>query len=714
MTDYIELKVLKRGNEVVPFEKDKIIFALEKAFKEVYATIPNVIYRDLLLIVEEVCETIYNLEFEYITIDEIQELIVSELLESEHQDVALKYINYKTTKSVERLKSTGLDKQIDRLLQKDETIINENANKDSRVFNTQRDLTSGVVARHTGLKMLPERVAKAHISGDIHHHDLDYMPFMPMTNCCLLDVETMLRDGSLIGNVKVNQPNSILVAASLIIQMLGATSSSEYGGISIHEIDKVLEPYAEKSYQKYLADVEKYKIPNGKQYAKDKIIKEIYDSMQAFEYEVNSLTSSSGQSPFTTISFGRTKSFLGKEIQKAILNVRIGGLADGSTAIFPKLVFFLEDGVNLKPLDVNYDIKTLAIECSTKRIYPDIVSVKRIKELSGGSVVSPMGCRSFLPNWINPKTGLEEVAGRMNLGVQTLNLPRIGIESKGNISDFWNIFDERMSILKEDVVFRINRIKDAKPENAPILYQQGGFKHKLKAEDSVWDVFKDQRATISIGYIGIYEATSSIYGLDWEQNAEAKEFSLEILKRMKDYADAWKTETDVWVSVYGTPSESLTDRFCRLDREKFGNIKGITDKEYYTNSFHYDVHKKPTPFEKLAFEQDYAQYTSGGFIHYVEYPNIRQNPKALEAVWDYSYDKIGYLGANIPIDKCFKCGFNGEFLATERGYVCPDCKNNDPETCDVVKRLCGYLGQPQKRPPAKGRQKEIKARNKHM
>uniref|UniRef100_UPI00359F55D0 anaerobic ribonucleoside-triphosphate reductase n=1 Tax=Jeotgalibaca porci TaxID=1868793 RepID=UPI00359F55D0 len=360
----------------------------------------------------------------------------------------------------------------------------------------------------------------------------------------------------------------------------------------------------------------------------------------------------------------------------------------------------------------NYDVKQLAVECATKRMYPDILNYDKLVELTG-SYKAPMGCRSFLQGW-KDEEGREVNSGRMNLGVVTLNLPRIAMESKGDLTAFWELFQERVAIVKDALLYRIERVKEAKPDQAPILYMNGAWGHKLAADEDVDQLFKQKRATISLGYIGLYEVATTFYGPNWETNPEAKQLTLDILKQLKINCDAWGIEQGYHFSVYSTPSESLTDRFCRLDKEKFGTITDITDKEYYTNSFHYDVRKKPTPFEKLDFEKDYPKYCSGGFIHYCEYPNIRQNPKALEAVWDYSYDKVGYLGTNTPIDKCYECDYAGEFHPTERGFECPQCGNHNPDSCDVVKRTCGYLGNPQKRPMVRGRHKEITAREKHM
>ena len=422
---------------------------------------------------------------------------------------------------------------------------------------------------------------------------------------------------------------------------------------------------------------------------------------------------SNGQTPFVTLGFGLGTDKLSRKIQQAILNTRIKGLGKNRiTAIFPKLVFTIKKGVNFSEEDPNYDVKQLALKCSTKRMYPDVLNYDTLVDILG-DFKAPMGCRSFLPAWRDAQ-GQFENSGRCNLGVVTLNIPRIAIESQGDKLTFWRLFHERMDILHEALLYRIERVAQAVPENAPILYKSGAFKYKLQEGEDVTDLFKHRRATISMGYIGLYEAATVFYGPNWETNPDAKAFTLDILKEMKDYQLEWTEETDVWFSIYSTPSESLTDRFCRLDYERFGSIPDITDKGYYQNSFHYDVRKDVTPFEKIDFEKDYPYYASGGFIHYCEYPKLNHNLKALEAVWDYAYDKVGYLGTNIPIDRCYECGYEGDFETTAQGYTCPHCGNHDPKTVDVVKRTCGYLGNPVQRPVIEGRQKEICARVKHM
>ena len=706
------IKVIKRDGRIVKFNKKKIYNAIEKAVESVFNNDNTV---DIKKITKQVSNEIANRFKEDIKIYEIQNIIENTLLSFGEETVYKEYVNYRVNKNIEREKASDINKAIEKLVNRDENIVNENANKDSLIFNTQRDLTSGTVAKAIGLKMLPKHVANAHQKGEIHYHDLDYSPYQPLTNCCLIDFKEMLTKGFKIGNADVDSPKSIQTATAQMAQIIANVASSQYGGCSADRIDIVLAPFAKLNYEKNLQLAKKWITEESKQeqFAKEKTEKDIYDAMQSLEYEINTLYSSQGQTPFTSLGFGLGEGYFEREIQKAILKVRINGLGkEKRTAIFPKLIFVLKDGLNLKPSDPNYDIKQLALTCSTQRMYPDVLMYDTITKITG-SCKTPMGCRSFLPAWRNEQGELVE-SGRMNLGVVTLNLPRIAIESKGNKEDFWEIFKERLQICKDALDYRAKRCCEATPQNAPILYMHGAFGKRLQPEDKVKQLFDNKRSTLSLGYIGLYEVATIFYGGDWEKNKEAKEFTLDIMRYMRECVDKWTIEGDFYYSIYSTPSESLTDRFCRMDSKKFGIIENITDKEYYTNSFHYDVRKNPTPFEKLDFEKDYPYYASGGFIHYCEYPVLKQNPKALEAVWDYAYDKVGYLGTNTPIDRCYKCNYEGEFEPTKRGFKCPSCGNKDPKTCDVVKRTCGYLGNPQARPMIKGRHKEIVARVKHL
>ncbi len=610
-----QMKVIKRDGRHVDFDEQKINEALIKAEKKIHGSLSPLTYEKIQMIADLVVQEIKSRFAENVKIYEIQNIVEHILLEKNEYELAEEYINYRTKRDFARSKATDINFSIEKLINKDQTVVNENANKDSNVFNTQRDLTAGIVGKSIGLKMLPPHIANAHQKGDIHYHDLDYHPYTPMTNCCLIDFKGMLNNGFKIGNAEVESPKSIQTATAQISQIIANVASSQYGGCSADRTDELLAPFAELNYKKHLKDAEEWidSPERQKEYAKAKTKKDIFDAMQSLEYEINTLFTSNGQTPFTSLGFGLGENWFEREIQKAILQIRINGLgSEKRTAIFPKLIFTLKKGVNLNPEDPNYDIKQLALECATKRMYPDILNYDKIVELTGSFKV-PMGCRSFLQGW-KDENGQEVNVGRMNLGVVTLNLPRIAIESKGDQNKFWQLLSDRLEIMKDALLYRVERCKEAIPANAPILYMYGAFGKRLSRTDSVNELFKNRRATVSLGYIGLYEVASAFFGGEWETNPEAKAFTLDIVKELKANADAWGDEYGYHFSVYSTPSESLTDRFCRLDTEKFGIIENITDKEYYTNSFHYDVRKNPTPFEKLEFEKDYPKYCSGGFI----------------------------------------------------------------------------------------------------
>jgi ribonucleoside-triphosphate reductase (formate) len=707
--------IVKRDGRVTEFDPTRIEHALMAAFAAVRDEPRPLVGPVVEGLTREVCEEIVRRFPQTVQIYEVQNVGEHVLMESRHYDVAEAYIGYRVQRDIARSRSTDVNHSIGQLLDKASAVVNENANKDSDVFNTQRDLTAGAVGKAIGLTMLPAHVANAHQKGEIHYHDLDYHPYSPMTNCCLIDFRSMLSKGFRIGNAEVEPPRSIQTATAQITQIIANVSSSQYGGCTVNRIDELLAPYAANNLEKHLADAEEWvsEPERREEYARAKTRKDIHDAMQSLEYEINTLFTSNGQTPFTSLGFGLGTGWFEREIQRAILDIRIEGLGgEHRTAIFPKLIFTLRRGVNLEPADPNYDIKQRALECSTKRMYPDVLSYDKIVELTG-SFKAPMGCRSFLQGW-EDESGADLVEGRMNLGVVTLNLPRIALETRGDTDAFWALLSERLDTVRDALLFRIGRCTEATPGNAPILYRYGAFGRRLDPEDSVDQLFRDGRATVSLGYIGLYEAAAAFFGGAWEDDPEAKEFTLDILRTLSGRTREWTATYSYQFSVYATPSESLTDRFCRLDKEKFGAVQDITDKDYYTNSFHYDVRKNPTPFEKLDFEKDYAPLTSGGFIHYCEYPILQHNPKALEAVWDYAYERVGYLGTNTPIDHCYECDYSGDFSPTARGFRCPECGNEDPRTCDVVKRTCGYLGNPQARPMVHGRHTEIASRVKHL
>ena len=787
------LKVSKRDGRIVDFDPDNIKTAVSKAFRDVNKEAPDAQTEAKISQIAAVVESRARAKYSDrpADIDEIQNLVEHAILGEHYYDVAKAYTNYRLDKDVERAKQTDANEAVKRFVSKDKDIVDENANKDSKLYSTQRDLLAGAISKSAAIKMLPRDVANAHAKQDIHYHDADYSPFTAMTNCSLPDFGNMLKHGFALGNAEMGSPHSIETAATQVTQIMQDVASSQYGGQTFNRADEVLAPYAMKNYRKNLEtaesvftdddDVEASRrrlrgikdreakwlhmedrapIPDyddrpfdedaseiqkiRETYAKILTRKNIYDAMQTMEYQINTTHSTCGQTPFVTVDFGLGTSWAEREIQRAILLIRIAGLGiDHRTAIFPKLTFTIKYGLNSAPGDPNYDMKELALECSSKRMYPDILFYENVVSITG-SFKAPMGCRSFLQGWTNPETGEDEEEGRMNLGVVTVNVPKIALKSKGKVKKFWKLFDQEMEIAHHALQFRANRCAEAVPGNAPVLWKNGAF-GRLKDGDPVNDLMKNNRATLSLGYIGLYETTAVFYGKDWVNDwgwdEDAHDFAISIVRKMTDLCKQWEAEEGYHYSVYGTPSESLTDKFSRSLITDFGaDIEGITDHEFVSNSFHRpvwlsgeptseptesirEVMKRPRfhladdggAASKMDFEQPFLKYSAGGHIVYVEYPSMRQNLKGLEAMWDYAH-KIGidFLGTNTPIDTCFECGYQGDFEPTDTGYKCPNCGNSDPNTCDVTKRVCGYLGNPQARPMIHGRHEELIHRKKEI
>lgn len=704
------MKVEKRDGKTVDFDKEKIRIAVEKAggtMTDADAAIMLVQYNQIR-------------DGSAMKIARIQELVEESLMKT-NPAVARAYIEYRHDRDIAREQKSKLFKDISGMVNlSNKEITNENANKDARVFPTQRDLLAGIVAKHFARNhILPKHIVEAHDSGDIHYHDLDYSPFTPYTNCCLVDLKGMLENGFKMGNADIEPPKSIGVATALMAQITAQIASHQYGGTTFANVDKVLAPYVEMTFQKHVKEARKYNVSEIKRYALEKTEKDVFDAFQSYEYEVNTLHTANGQTPFVTITFGTGTSDYERMIQKAILKNRIRGLGkEGITPVFPKLVMFMEKGINLDPEDQNYDIKQLALECASKRMYPDIISSANNRVITGSSVpVSPMGCRSFLSVW-HDDNGNEILDGRNNLGVVTINLPRIAIEAEAQENEdahdaFWRILDERLELCFEALMTRIESLRGVKASVAPILYTEGAFGVRLKPDDEILELFKNGRSSISLGYIGLHETLLMFgSGLHPFDRIGSQKLGRLIIEYLRAATEAWKKKTGYGFSLYSTPAESLCHRFCKLDFEKFGSVKGVTDKGWYTNSFHLDVDRKVTPFEKIDYEADYHYIATAGHISYVEFPDMKNNLQALEKVWDYAMDKLDYFGTNLPVDKCFVCGSDDEFTPTEEGFHCKHCGNHDPAKMNVTRRTCGYLGAAE-RPMNKGKQNEIIHRVKH-
>lgn len=727
-------KVIKRDGTVVDFDKKRIIKAITMAFEKN----SEIVNKEL---IEKIATQIEALDEQVLAVEEIQDMVVKKLMASSEKDIAMAYQSYRTLKTEIREKEKNIYKQIAELVDaSNEKLLSENANKDSKTISVQRDLLAGISSRDYYLnKIVPTHIKNAHIKGEIHLHDLDYLLFRE-TNCELVDIENMLKGGCNIGNAKMLEPNSVDVAVGHIVQIIASVSSNTYGGCSIPYLDRALIPYIKKTFKKHFFKGLKYieqlsdeeieklrnrdinfeksnkelekKYPRTFIYSVDMTEESVKQAMQGLEYEINSLSTVNGQTPFTTVGIGTETSWEGRLVQEYVLKTRMAGFGSKKeTAIFPKIVYAMNEGLNLNEGDPNWDISQLAFECMTKSIYPDILFVND-EQIKNGTVVYPMGCRAFLRPWFD-KNGNEKYAGRFNIGATTINLPRIAIKNKGDEAGFYKELDRIMEICKDNCLFRAKYLEKTTAEVAPILWMSGALAQKSQKEtieDLIWGGY----STVSIGYIGLSEVSQLLYGKDFSESEEIYEKAFNILKYMKEKIEKYNKEHNLAIALYGTPSESLCDRFARVDKQEFGDIAGITDKGYYDNSFHVSSRININPFEKLKLEALGHKYSTGGHISYIETDSLTKNIEAIPDILRYAkMVGIHYMGINQPVDKCHICGFKGEFTATNVGFTCPQCGNHDGNQMSVIRRVCGYLSQPNARPFNKGKQKEIMNRVKH-
>ncbi|QPI14698.1 ribonucleotide reductase of class III (anaerobic), large subunit [Salmonella phage GEC_vB_MG] len=629
---------------------------------------------------------------------EVENLLMEEPL---LRDAARAYIEYRHDRDNAREGKGKLYADITGFLdQSAEEFTRENANKPSTVVNTHRDLLAGILSKHVALtQILPKNLAEWHTEGFGHIHDLDYL-VSPLTNCCLVNYRDMLENGFKIGNAKIEKPKSIGVATTVLTQIIQAVASSQYGGQTCAHIDEGLKQYVEMSFMKNVKQFQSHRNAVGP------TNKMVYDAMQTLLYQVNTLMSVNGQSPFITISLGLDTSMFGRMITYNYLKVHKEGLgADKVTPVFPKVVFFLKEGVNMNPGDPNYDLKLLAMECCAERIYPDFISVPLNMQVTGSSdgKVTSMGCRSFLSHFATENG--EKYDGRFNLGVVSLNLPMIAAEAKAGKGFFTELLDKHMEMAYEAHMLRVGRLMDVTASQNPTLFMEGALA-RLGPDEKISKLFYDGYASISIGFVGLYEAVEILY-----DEPVRKEMAMNILKYMKDICAEFKERSGLGFSLYGTPAESLCYRFASKLQEKH---PGLIERDYLTNSFHQPVWLNSDPFSKWDYESGFAEISNGGNIGYVETPNLKHNMQALEALINYGYENIHYFGINQPVDQCFKCGFSGEFKATAKGFECPSCGNHEEGTISVIRRVSGYLSAPNSRPYNKGKMEEVLQRVKHV
>lgn len=723
------MKVIKRNGKKVEFNKLKIETAILKAMESV-GNVSNYNAVKISSYIEGVAAT-----KGVISIEEIQDLVEVGLMSHKMYDVAKAYITYR----YEHFKDRNLDNKILGLLDKtDKETLTLNANMDGYKLHSQRALIADVVLRDFGeRRCLSENLKNEVENNRIYIHDMNYLP-LPFFNCMLINWRDMFENGFDIAGTKINTPQSITTAMALLSQIIAHVSSNCYGGLTLDKLSTGLVPYVRKSFikhykkgLKWIAGLTDEEINNidytnirlnnfeGSKvwdYAREMTIKEVYDATQGFEYEIATLTNARGEVPFITITLD-TYSSTEEEVRlvtRAILETRKKGFTDGTTPVFPKILFFTKRGMNLDPQDPNYDLFKLACETTALRMYPDFLNYDKLVEITG-SAKGSMGCRSFLPKYLNSQ-GEEVNDSRFNQGVCTINLTRLALESDKDETKFYELLDKALLDATEALMYRHNMLKKVKASQAPILYMSGAVS-RLNADDSIEPLLKNGFSTLSIGYLGLSNAMVALYGEKHFANEETVEKARNILKYMKNYCDKIKEETSLGFSLYGTPSETLATKACKADLELFGEIEGVTDKGYYENSFHVDAEHEISPFEKITVESKFNEISSGGAIQYVQFGSLVKNPKVVEDIIRFSYDKCHYIGINNTPDKCRVCNFEGEILPTsdtDNKFKCPNCGNEDGTKMSVIRRISGYLGSLSERGTASGKIREINNRVKHI
>ena len=715
------IQVIKRDGKEAAFDKEKIIVAIEKAMH----SSTGVYTPGLALQIASEIEAYAEKMGRNITIYAIEDQVYYKLLENNNPATARAYENYKAVQAFKRVENTT-DKDVFGLLNRSNVaVLDENSNKDASIVSTQRDLIAGEVSKDIARrKLIPTDIVQAHDSGAIHFHDMDYI-IQPMFNCCLVNLEDMLTNGTVINGKRIDTPKSFQVACTVTTQIIAQVASGQYGGQSINGIDRILAPYVRKSYDKYLEltlqeQVEVYgmtpDVTKAEEIAWNRTKKEVKDGIQTIQYQINTLMTTNGQAPFVTLfmHFDPT-SELAKEaalIDEEILKQRIQGIKNEAdvyiTPAFPKLIYVLDEH-NVHPTSEYYYLTELAAQCTAKRMYPDYISAKKMKEIYEGNVFAPMGCRSFLSPWKNDK-GEYVFNGRFNMGVVSLNLPQIGILAQGKEDVFFEILEKRLELAEKALLFRYDLLKDVTSDVSPIHWQYGAIA-RLPKGAPIHPLLEGGYATISLGYIGLYEATKLIVG-DSNTSDTGHEFAKKVMEHLHNATETWRSKHNIGFALYGTPAESLTNRFSSIDRARFGEIPDITDKGYYTNSYHVNVREEINVFDKFAFESEFQKLSTGGCISYVEIPNMNNNIPALLTMMQYIYDTISYAEFNTKSDYCHECGFDGEIIVNDQvQWECPRCHNTNRDTLTVIRRTCGYLGENFWN---EGRTKEIKDRVMHI
>ncbi|MBO5278877.1 MAG: anaerobic ribonucleoside-triphosphate reductase [Lachnospiraceae bacterium] len=708
------MKVIKRNGREVPYDREKIITAIQKANKELPRA--EKISDDK---IEEILADVENRSRDTMYVEEIQDIIEQRLMDDKKFILAKKYIIYRYTRELVR-KANTTDESIMNLIQnRNKDVAEENSNKNAAIASTQRDLIAGEVSKDlTKRILLPEHISKAHEEGILHFHDADYF-LQSIFNCCLINISDMLENGTVMNGKLIESPKSFQVACTVMTQIISAVASSQYGGqsVDVRHLGKYLR-YSRNKYRSHFKEEFGDSISDEvlEKLVADRLRDELRSGVQTIQYQINTLMTTNGQSPFVTLFLNLDKDdeYLEENamIIEEILRQRLEGIKNEKgvyvTPAFPKLVYVLDEHNCLKGGKYDY-ITKLAVKCSAKRLYPDYISAKKMRENYEGNVFSPMGCRSFLTPW-KDENGNYKFEGRFNQGVVSLNLPQIGILAKGDETTFWKLMDERLQLCYEALMCRHYALEGTLSDVSPIHWQYGAIA-RLKKGETIDKLLHDGYSTISLGYIGLYEVTKLMTGVS-HTDPKGTDFALRVMRHMRAATDRWKKETGIGFGLYGSPAESLCYRFARIDQKRFGDIPDITDKGYYTNSYHVDVREKIDAFSKFEFESQFQSISSGGAISYVEIPNMRHNLAALEEVVKYIYDHIQYAEFNTKSDYCHVCGFDGEIIINDNlEWECPNCHNKDHSKMNVTRRTCGYLGENFWNV---GKTKEIKARVLHL
>ena len=689
------MKVIKRDGSTVSFDPQKIVNAIRKANATMSAE--NQIDETS---IRNIAESIRTMNQDRILVEDIQDIVERKLQEAGKFDLAKAYIIYRFRRALVRKANTTDESILSLIRNTNKDVMEENSNKNAIIASTQRDLIAGEVSKDIATRiMLPDHIAEAHKKGILHFHDLDYY-IQPIFNCCLLNLGDMLDNGTAMNGKMIESPKSFQVACNVMTQIVATVASGQYGGQSVDM--KHLGKYLRRSKEKITKRLKEAMGNMCTQEMLDKAVaaqlkEELKSGVQTIQYQINTLMTTNGQAPFVTLFLNLEENdpYIEENamIIEEVLRQRLEGMKNEAgvlvTPAFPKLVYVLDEHNCLKGGKYDY-LTRLAAKCSAKRMYPDYISAKKMRENYEGNVFSPMGCRSFLSPY-KDENGNYKFEGRFNQGVVSINLPQIGIVAGQNEEAFWAELDKRLQLCYDALMCRHNALLGTKSDVSPIHWQYGCIA-RLKKGEVIDKFLNSYYSTLSLGYIGLYEVTKLVKGVS-HTDPVGEEFAVRLMKYLRATTDKWKKDTGLGFALYGTPAESLCYRFARVDKEQFGTIPDVTDKEYYTNSYHVDVREKIDAFAKLKFESQFQKISAGGAISYVEVPNMQNNIAALETLIKFIYDNIQYAEFNTKSDYCMNCGFDGEIIINDNNeWECPQCHNKDHAKMSVVRRTCGYLG----------------------